>query len=347
MAPCSKSFLNVLAGACSSSLQKQYRQNWALDLRSWLLAPPHTFSQRSLAFPKHVRRSCTENYAWSRTQQHYLHETQQPTAPCCDHIMSHVTFLSSVVVQNDQLGLCVEQPCLTRARSVIGAVRIIAACKCTECRGVWHAIRDHIQRSYLIAWDAKADHLVYLKARGWTVDKAVQFGLFHDGSFGWRLETCDLCDFNEGDTQQYPALDLSSIRVSSNDLSQLGLKTTSVCVCVGNFSDPLKSMFDTILLGFEHSIRYSARNGTRSNLSKCRCSRSFTKFNCDSRRPWCLLHIPKQKNNLSLLLAAGMSKTLAMVPRLERCTSCDCLKINGDYKHLETSDQGESERSPN
>ena len=27
------------------------------------------------------------------------------------------------------------------------------------CITTWHAIRDHVQRSYLIAWEAKADHL--------------------------------------------------------------------------------------------------------------------------------------------------------------------------------------------
>ena len=42
-------------------------------------------------------------------------------------------------------GVCVcEQHCLPRARSVIG-IGPSQDVNCTECRGIWHAIRDHIQ----------------------------------------------------------------------------------------------------------------------------------------------------------------------------------------------------------
>ena len=125
--------------------------------------------------------------------------------------------------------VCVcDQPCLPRDQSIVVHLPSQHVQNSTlQRRGTWRAIRDHVQRSYLIAREAKADHL--------CVPANNMFELLTKLSnswFGFMVVHADQ-DLKHVISwfqwRRYPALDLSFFRVSSHDLSHLGFKTTSVC----------------------------------------------------------------------------------------------------------------------
>ena len=95
---------------------------------------------------RHLSRSRgegTQNPFFRSTTQFYqqIKRVYQPLSP--PHFTVVLKYLSRLRLIGDNVCVCVNH----RKR-----------CKTSKfCRGTWHAIRDHVQRSYLTAWGAEPD----------------------------------------------------------------------------------------------------------------------------------------------------------------------------------------------
>ena len=199
------------------------RRTWSSQSLRWVLWAARIWSRGSSKVFEQSTKACQ------------TFEVKQPIEvkvrpSVFPHLACHMSFFKFwFSAKMTDLGFVCDQPCLPRDQSIVVHLPSQHVQNSTlQRRGTWRAIRDHGQRSYLIAREAKADHL--------CVPANNMFELLTKLSnswFGFMVVHADQ-DLKHVISwfqwRRYPALDLSFFRVSSHDLSHLGFKTTSVCV---------------------------------------------------------------------------------------------------------------------